>query len=86
MLLGPVITMTVTGNVQSRITTAGGTLTFHDIKPAGTVTAKVDGAVVGSPVPLEVSSDPVQYTCLPKTATEHTDHYDVTLTKVSDSP
>src|SRR6266568_3414653 len=83
---GHSITMTVTGTVQSRITTANGTLTFHDIKADGTVSYKVDGTAVGSAVPLDVSNDPVQYTCLTKTATEHTDHYDVTLTKISDSP
>jgi len=83
---GHSITMTVTGTVQSRIITANGTLTFHDIKADGTVSYKVDGTAVGSAVPLDVSSDPVQYTCLTKTATEHTDHYDVTLTKISDSP
>ncbi len=83
---GHSITMTVTGTVQSRITTAGGTLTFHDIQANGTVSYKVDGQPVGSAVPLDVSSDPVQYNCQGKTATEHTDHYDVTMTKVSDSP
>jgi hypothetical protein len=83
---GHAISMTVTGTVHSRITTANGTLSFHDIKANGMVSVKVDGATVGSPVPLEVSNDPVQYTCLTKTATEHTEHYDVTLTKVSDLP
>ncbi|OLB77549.1 MAG: hypothetical protein AUI14_15755 [Actinobacteria bacterium 13_2_20CM_2_71_6] len=83
---GHAISMTVTGGVKSRITTASGTLSFHDVKADGTVTVKVDGTVAGSPFPLSVSPDPVQYTCLNKTATEHTEHYDVTLTKVSDSP
>ncbi len=83
---GHSIAMTVTGTVHSRITTANGTLSFHDISANGTVTVKVDGSVAGSPVPLSVSDDPVQYTCTGKTATEHTEHYDVTLTKVSDSP
>jgi hypothetical protein len=52
----------------------------QDYPGVGTVT------LVGSGVPLSVSSDPVQYTCGSKTATEHTDHYDVNLTKLSDSP
>jgi hypothetical protein len=83
---GHSITMTVTGTVHSRITTSAGTLAFHDVAANGTVTLKVDGATAGSPYPLSMSSDPVQYTCTGKTATEHTEHYDVTLTKISDSP
>ena len=83
---GHSITMTVTGTVTSRITTAGGTLTFHDVKANGSVSYKVDGQPVGSAVPLDVSNDPVQYSCQGKTATEHTDHYDVTMTRVSGSP
>jgi hypothetical protein len=78
--------MTVSGTVHSRITTSGGTLSFHDAQPNGTVTVKVDGAVVGSPFPLSVDTDPVQYTCLNNTATEHTSRYDVNLTKISPSP
>src|SRR6266700_3823249 len=78
------VTLTAQGEVSH--VHANGTLTFHDIKADGTVSYKVDGAAVGSAVPLDVSNDPVQYTCLTKTATEHTDHYDVTLTKISDSP
>jgi hypothetical protein len=83
---GHSITMTVTGTVQARITTANGTLTFHDPQANGTVSYKVDGQPVGSPIPLEVTGDPVQYSCQGKTATEHTTQYDVTMTKISDSP
>lgn len=83
---GHTITMTVSGTVHSRITTSGGTLTFHDAKPNGSVVFTVDGKQVGSPVPLSVDSDPVQYTCLNNTATEHTSDYDVTLTKISPNP
>jgi hypothetical protein len=83
---GHSITMTVTGTVRSRITTSAGTLSFHDVSANGTVTLKVDGTTAGSPYPLSMSNDPVQYTCTGKTATEHTEHYDVTLTKISDSP
>jgi hypothetical protein len=83
---GHSITMTVTGTVHSRITTAAGTLSFHDVQASGSVTVKVDGTVVGSPVPLSMSNDPVQYTCTGKTATEHTDDYDVSLTKINDQP
>jgi len=83
---GHSITMTVTGTVKSRITTSAGTLSFHDVDANGTVTLKVDGTTAGSPYPLSMSNDPVQYSCTGKTATEHTEHYDVTLTKISDQP
>ena len=69
---GHTITMTVTGTVHSTITTSNGTMSFQDPKPNGTVVFKVDGSAVGSPIPLSVSTDPVQYTCLNNTATEHT--------------
>jgi hypothetical protein len=78
--------MTITGSATSKATTANGTLTFHDTQANGTVTYAVDGQQAGSPEALSLSSDPVQYTCLTKTATLHTDHFDVSLTKVSDSP
>jgi hypothetical protein len=83
---GHSLTMTVTGTVSGKITTSNGTLSFHNITASGSITWKVDGTQVGSAIPLEMSSDPVQYTCTGKTATEHTEHYDVTLTKLSDSP
>jgi hypothetical protein len=83
---GHSITMTVTGTVHSRITTSAGTLAFHDVVANGSVTLKVDGTTTGSPYPLSMSNDPVQYTCTGKTATEHTEHYDVTLEKISDQP
>jgi hypothetical protein len=83
---GHSITMTVTGTAHSRITTSAGTLAFHEVAANGTVTLKVDGTTAGSPYPLSMSDDPVQYTCLGKTATETTDHYDVTMTKISDQP
>jgi hypothetical protein len=83
---GHSITMTVTGSATSKATTANGTLTFHDMQADGTVSFAVDGQQVGSSIPLSLSNDPVQYTCLTKTATLHTDHFDVTLSKISDSP
>jgi len=83
---GHSITMTVTGSAHSRITTAAGTLSFHDVSATGSVTLKLDGTAVGSAYPLSMSNDPVKYTCTGKTATEQTEHYDITLTKISDSP
>src|SRR2546423_3587690 len=83
---GHSITMVVTGTVHSTITTANGTLSIHDPTPNGSVVFTVDGAQVGSAIPLSVDSDPVQYTCLNNTATEHTSQYDVTLTKTSPNP
>jgi hypothetical protein len=83
---GHAIAMSVTGTAHSRIATAGGTMSFHDVTANGTVSYQVDGTAAGSPVPLSLSTDPVQYTCLNGNASEHTDRYDATLTKVSDSP
>jgi hypothetical protein len=83
---GHVISMVVTGTVHSKITTSGGTLAFHDAQPNGSVVFKLDGAQVGSAVPLSVDTDPVQYTCLNNTFTEHTSQYDVTMTKTSPNP
>jgi hypothetical protein len=83
---GHSITMTVTGTVHSTITTANGTLAFHDVKPNGSVSFKVDGKDVGSAVPLSLDTDPVQYTCLNNNATEHTSQFEVTMTKISPNP
>jgi hypothetical protein len=83
---GHSITMTVTGTVHSKITTAAGVLSFHDISETGMVRVLVDGVSAGSPYPLSISSHPVQYTCLSQTATEHTDGYDLSLSRVSSSP
>lgn len=83
---GHTITMTVTGTVHSRITTANGTMAFHDVEPNGSVTFTLDGKPLGSAIPLSLDADPVQYTCLNNTATEHTSHYEVTMTKISPNP
>jgi hypothetical protein len=83
---GHVISMVVTGTVHSTITTAGGTLSVHDPQANGSVVFKLDGSQLGSAVPLSIDTDPVQYTCLNNTATEHTSQYDVTLTKISPNP
>lgn len=83
---GHVISMVVTGTVHSRITTSGGTLSFHDAQPNGAVVFKLDGTQVGSAIPLSIDPDPVQYTCLNNTFTEHTSQYDVTMTKTSPNP
>jgi hypothetical protein len=83
---GHTITMTVTGTVHSRITTANGTMAFHDVEPNGSVTFTLDGKPLGSAVPLSLDTDPVTYTCLNNTVTEHTSQYEVTMTKISANP
>jgi hypothetical protein len=83
---GHVISMVVTGTVHSTITTSDGTLSVHDAQPNGSVVFKLDGTQIGSAVPLSLDTDPVQYTCLNNTATEHTSQYDATLTKISPNP
>ncbi len=83
---GHVISMTVKGTVKSSITTANGTITFVKSEPSGTITYALDGSPVGSAIPLETTTDPVQYTCLNNTANLHTSQFDVTLTKTSPNP
>jgi hypothetical protein len=79
------LSISITGSVRGTIRTDAGTISFHDVTPSGTVTAKVDGTSLTS-VPLAVNSDPVQYTCSGSSATEHTSQYTVDLTKVSGTP
>ncbi len=83
---GHAVTMKVSGTAHSRIATSGGTMSFHDVTATGTVTYSVDGTPTGSTVALSLSTDPVQYTCLNRNASQHTDRYDATLTKISDAP
>ncbi len=79
------LSIVVAGTVQVTISTNAGTMSFHDIKASGTVTAKVDGTTVTS-TPLTLTDDPVQYTCSGNTATEHTSQYNVSLARLSTSP
>jgi hypothetical protein len=83
---GHTLSIEITGTVTSTITTASNTISFHNIQANGTETWKVDNQAVGSPIALDVDSDPVQYTCATNTATEHTSHYDLTLTRKSPMP
>jgi hypothetical protein len=83
---GHALEIIVSGTNHYTITTANNTITFHNVKPDGTETAKVDGSQVGSAVPLEPSTDPVQYTCANNTATENTTQYDLTLNRTSPTP
>ena len=83
---GHTLSLTATGTAHSRITTADGTMSFHDVTANGTFSYAVDGVPGASTFPLSLSTDPVQYTCLNGNASEHTDRYDATWSKVSDSP
>jgi hypothetical protein len=83
---GHTIAMVVTGTVHSTISTANGTITVKDSQPNGSVVYKLDGTQVGSAIPLSINPDPMQYTCLNNTVTQHTSLYDVTMTKISPNP
>ncbi|HKT05791.1 MAG TPA: hypothetical protein VJT31_40290 [Rugosimonospora sp.] len=78
---GHTYTLDVTGTVSYSIRTANSTITFVSPTANGTITATVDG-LGSTSAPLSISEDPVHYTCSGDTATEHTDTYDATLTKV----
>jgi hypothetical protein len=83
---GHTVRITVKGRSTSRISTSGNTMSFRDLKADGTLTAEVDGTSTGTSVPLELTDDPVQYTCSGNTATEHTSQYDVTFIRTSSNP
>jgi hypothetical protein len=83
---GHTLSIEIKGTVTSTITTANNTISFHNIQADGTETWNVDNQAVGSPIALDVDNDPVQYTCSTNTATEHTSHYDLTLTRTSATP
>ena len=81
---GQRLEITVTGTVRGTIRTSGNKITFEGMSASGTVTAAVDGRVVTS-VPLTPGTDPVTYSCVGDTLTEHGQQFDVTLRRVTAS-
>jgi hypothetical protein len=83
---GHTLSIKVRGTVNGQIRTANDTISFSGMTANGTEAGYVDGTSVGSAVPLEADSTPVQYTCGGQSASEHGTNVDITFTKTSNSP
>jgi hypothetical protein len=76
------VELVVTGMVTFNYRTAGGAMSFSNMKANGNLAMTV-GGLASTNLPLEVSDDPAKYTCTDTTLTQTTTLQTVRLTRTS---